>query len=214
MGGFARAVLDFPTVVFTFLLVVVIGYWLLVLVGVVDLDGDAEAGGSVNLLAGLGLGGLPATVVLSLLIAVAWFVSLVGTVLLDILLGLTGLVLVVLSVFVLVVALVCAWSVTRLLVIPLRHLFPSSAGPSRTAFVGRFCVIRTGRVTVDFGQAEVTAEDGSSAVVQVRQTGDESLGAGSTALIYDYDADGEFFWVTAIDAELRPGHSPHRPKEI
>jgi len=55
--------------------------------------------------------------------------------------------------------------------------------------------IRTGTVTGEFGQAEVTAQDGSSAIVQVRQTGEHALTHGNRALIFDYDTDGEFFWV-------------------
>ena len=80
--GFVGAALGFPAVVFTFALVVVIGYWVLVLLGGLGIDAlDGEDGS--DFLDGLGLGGVPAAVVLSLLIAVAWFVSLAGAVLLD-----------------------------------------------------------------------------------------------------------------------------------
>jgi hypothetical protein len=85
---------------------------------------------------------------------------------------------------------------------PLGRFLPTPAPPpSRRDFVGRACVIRTGRVGPDFGQAEVHAADGSSALVQVRQSLDEAAGPGSvlrsgaSALIYDYDAEGEFFRV-------------------
>ncbi len=61
-------------------------------------------------------------------------------------------------------------------------------------------MIRTGRVTADFGQAEVAAEDGSTATVQVRTpTPDPGLTAGRTALIFDYDAEGEHFLVAPFD---------------
>ncbi len=74
---------------------------------------------------------------------------------------------------------------------------------SRRDFVGRMCVIRTTWVDRAFGQAEVRAADGSAANIQVRA--DESgLRLGSTALIFDYDADGEFFWVMPYDAALDP----------
>jgi len=96
---------------------------------------------------------------------------------------------------VLVVALFAGLLVARLVAVPLRNLYATGSGPSRADFVGRQCVIRTGRVSADFGQAEVTAEDGSSAVIQVRQTGEHELTAGRLALIFDYDTDGEFFWV-------------------
>lgn len=188
---FVGAALGFPAVVFSCALLVVIGYWVFVLLGAADLDVfDYDT-------SGIGLAGIPVTVVASLMIAVAWFVSLAGTVLLD-RVDVPGVALALLSVAVLVIAVACAWLVARLLLLPLRRLLPSGQEPSRADFVGLTCVVRTGRVGTDFGQAEVTAQDGSSAIVQVRQTGTDQLIAGSTALIYDYDVNGEFFWVTPL----------------
>lgn len=195
MGGFVDAALGFPTVLFTFLLVVVIGYWLLVLVGALDIEALDTDGGFLD---GFGLSGVPSTVALTVAVAVAWFVSLVGGVLLGSAL--------VLSILVLVVALAAAFFATRLLIRPLRPLFSGGPEASRNDFVGSVCVIRTGRVSTDFGQAEVTAADGSSAIIQVRQAGADELRAGSSALIYDYDADGEFFWVTPLALTDRGNH--------
>ncbi|WP_157431753.1 OB-fold-containig protein [Actinomadura hibisca] len=199
---------------FSFALLVVAGYWVLVLLGalgvdVLDTDADTGAGvdggggGAGDLLAGAGLGGVPVTVVLSLLVALAWFLSLAGEVLAGTATvggaGRTWL-----ALPVLLVALAGAWLGTRLLVRPLRRAFPEVAAPSRTDFVGRTCVIRTGRVTADFGQAEVAAPDGSTAVVQVRATGGDVLARGATALIFDYDAAGEAFLVMPYDTALDP----------
>ncbi|MFI9362430.1 hypothetical protein ACIG5E_15465 [Kitasatospora sp. NPDC053057] len=246
-GGFFAAALAFPTAVFSFALVVVVGYWLLMLIGGLGFDalhgghgvghhlgaghaghvgpvghvghgagghgvggnvahgpsgGHGAGGGSAHgsehgnghhggVLDALGLGGVPATVAVSLLVALAWFVSLSGTVLTSGAPARGG---------VFAVALVASWAGTRVLVRPLRRLFPEDRPITRGDFVGRVCVIRTGRVTADFGQAEVTAEDGSTATVQVRTPDAEpGLTAGRTALIYDYDADGEHFLVAPFD---------------
>ncbi|MEU4119630.1 hypothetical protein AB0F71_34675 [Kitasatospora sp. NPDC028055] len=253
-GDFFAAALAFPTALFSFALVVVVGYWLLMLIGGLGFDavhgghgvghhlgaghaGHAGHGGPVGhvghgvgghgvggnvahgasgghgtgghgtgggtadgghgaghhggVLDALGLGGVPATVAVSLLVALAWFVSLAGTVLTSGAPARGG---------VFVVALVASWAGTRVLVRPLRRLFPEDRPVTRGDFVGRVCVIRTGRVTADFGQAEVTAEDGSTATVQVRTPqADPELTAGRTALIYDYDADGEHFLVAPFD---------------
>ena len=64
MGGFVTAALGFPAVLFSFLLIVVIGYWLLALLGAVDVD---DFDGGDGLLAGFG--GVPLSISLSLLIA-------------------------------------------------------------------------------------------------------------------------------------------------
>lgn len=191
MSGFFEAALSFPAVLFTPLLVVVIGYWLVVIAGGADPEGDADSDGG-GFLGFLGFGGVPASVVLSLLIAVAWFAALAGGEVLG----------AVPAALVLAGALVVAWLVTRVAVLLLRRVMPAGAGPSRADFVGLTCVVRTGRVTGTFGQAEVHAPDGSSAVVQVRQTGHDDLRAGTVAVLYDFDADGEFFWIVPADVAL------------
>ncbi|MFC4058223.1 hypothetical protein ACFOWE_07960 [Planomonospora corallina] len=213
---FIEAALSFPTVLFSFPLLVVAGYWILTLFTGGALDGDAAGGGSElagdagdaggaggvgGLLAFLGLGGVPVGVTVSAMVSIAWFTSLTGSALVA---GIPAFPQAVLLVAVLVAALACAWIGARLLAVPLQRAASKERVPSRADFVGRTCVIRTSRVGRDFGQAEITSRDGSSALVQVRQTGDDVFGAGSTALIYAYDSDGEFFWVTPYDAELDP----------
>jgi hypothetical protein len=192
MGGFLEAALSFPAVIFTPLLVVVIGYWVVVIAGGADPEGDGDSG-EAGVLAFVGLGGVPASVVLSLLIALAWFAALAGGELLG----------AIPAALVLAAAVVAAWVLTRLAVLVLKRLMPAGDEPSRADFVGLTCVVRTGRVTATFGQAEVHSPDGSSAIVQVRQAGDDDLRAGTTALLYDFDPAGEFFWVVPTDIAMR-----------
>ncbi len=196
MGGFVTAALGFPAVLFSFLLIVVIGYWLLALLGAVDIEDSVEFGGGEGLLAGFG--GVPLSISLSLLIAFTWFASLAGTVLLDDL-ELSTPSRIGFGVGVVAVALVLGTLGTRVIVVPLRRVFGPAKEPSRRDFVGRAAVIRTSSVTHDFGQAEATAADGSSAIVDVRQAGQGNLTAGSRVVLYDYDSEGEFFWVESLD---------------
>ncbi|WP_030375906.1 hypothetical protein [Streptomyces rimosus] len=191
-GAFTRAALAFPAVLFTFALLVVAAYWLLVLVGGAGVDildgGEGVDGGSA------GAAGLPVTVTLSLGVLIAWTITLTGAALTEsprLRAAALGL------------ALCAAWIGARAAARLARRLLPPERVASRDDFVGRVCVIRTGRVTDDFGQAEVRADDGSTAVVQVR-TQESGLTAGSSALIFDYDADGEFFRVAPFDAALDP----------
>jgi len=182
MTDFIHISLSFPTVIFTFLLVVVIAYWLAVITGLFELEDDA---------AWLGFGGVPAGVALSIFVALAWLLCLIGATVTS-----GGLL-----VAVPFAALAVAWLAIRTLLKPLRALFPQGETRSRSDFVGQMCVIRTGTATPDFGQAEVTAADGSSAVVQVRTTGADRLSRGEHALIFDYDKDGEFFLVMPYESE-------------
>jgi hypothetical protein len=203
MGAFLAAAAGFPTILFSSALVVVVVFWLLTAIGAADHHGFH---GHQHFEA-WGMGGVPVTVAFSLLTAVAWFVSLSTTVLLDPLMPF-GLARAAFRVAVLAVALLVAWRTTRLLVRPLRHLLPDAPGPSRYDFVGLTCTIRTGRVDGGFGQAEVRPADGSSALVQVRQSGDDALRSGSTGLLYAYDETGEFFWVAPYDSALDPRRHP------
>ena len=218
MGEFIDTSLSFPTVVFSFAFVVVIGFWLFVLVGVADFD-IMDAGGADSSAALSGLlpvvrrsRGIPVTVALSLWIILSWVACEAGSILVaeaglpdgfDLLIGI-GL---------LVVSPVAAWVVTLIAVLPFGRFFDTGATESRHDFVGKTCIIRTGSVSRDFGQAEITSTDGSSAVIQVR-LGDndspdaENLTSGATALIFDYDPVGEHFLVAPFDLPTgRRGHN-------
>ncbi|MET8946029.1 hypothetical protein ABZX30_21190 [Streptomyces sp. NPDC004542] len=197
MGAFLAVAAGFPTILFTSALVVVVVFWLLAAVGAADahgfhapgLHGHGDGAGDV-----WGMGGVPVTVSFSLLTVTGWFLSLSATVLLAPLTR-SALVRAPVSVAVLAGSVLVAWRLTRLLVRPLHRLFPAERGPSRQDFIGLTCTVRTGWVDCRFGQAEVRAADGSSALVQVRQMGGESLTHGSAGLLYSYDEAGEFFWV-------------------
>ncbi|MFI6106307.1 hypothetical protein [Streptomyces sp. NPDC051310] len=199
MAEFLHAVATFPAVLFTAALVVVMGFWLLVLLGVANHDSfDADVDTNA-----LSLGGVPVSVSASSLVILCWFFSVSGSVLLartgwsDALVHLLDTVLLIASV-------ISSWCLTRALVRLLAKLFPDEPGPSLHDFVGSTCTIRTGRVDADFGQAEVAARDGSTAVVQVRRNDGSPLALGSTGLLYAYDDAGAFFWVAPFDKALDP----------
>lgn len=207
MSEFLSAALSFPTALFTFGLLVVAGYWLLVLCGAFGVDAlDGDTGAETELpatgLDRLGLGGVPATVAITGLIAVSWFVSLVGAVVIETT-GAAGVIATGAGFATLVVAVVLAVAVTRVIVIPLRGLFRETAPPSRQDFIGRVCVVRTGHIDSEFGQAELTADDGSSAIIQVRQAAEHAATApltqGDSAVVYDYDPATATFWVASTE---------------
>ncbi|GAA1111263.1 DUF1449 family protein [Nocardiopsis composta] len=215
MGEFLDAALGFPTVLFSFSMVVVLAYWLLALLGALDvgmLDSDAGDGdglGPSAVLGAVGLGGVPATVSLSLLIALAWFFSLVGNVVIDSLAGsLSTPVIIVLGILALIIAVTIAWGLTSGVVMGLRRFVPGTRD-ARTSgeLVGRTCTVRTLRVDREFGQAEVVSGDGSTLLIQVRTIDDEPLASGDTALIFDHDAKAGFFRVSRFDPALDPGES-------
>ncbi|MEU0877827.1 hypothetical protein ABZ345_04450 [Lentzea sp. NPDC005914] len=172
MTEFVAAALAFPTVLFSFLMLVVLAYWLTAaLIGMDHLHAPV----------------LPISI--SMFVLITWFAALVGTVLTP-----EGK----LRYVVLAGAVLAGALLTKILSIPLRSWTRPEKPASRNDFVGRTALVKTSRVTENYGQAEVTADDGGSAVVQVRAAQSTDLKAGQTALIFDYDAEGEFFWVVDI----------------
>lgn len=79
MQEFLRAASSFPAVLFGAALIVVICFWLLVLAGAADhhsFDTDLDTDLA-------GMGGVPVAVSVSVMVVVAWFTSLAGSVLLH-----------------------------------------------------------------------------------------------------------------------------------
>jgi hypothetical protein len=171
MTEFVAAALAFPTVLFSFLVLVVLAYWLTV--ALVGIDFDAPV--------------MPISI--SLFVLITWFAALVGTVITP-----EGK----LRYVVLLGALLAGALLTKIFLIPVRNWTKPEKPASRNDFVGRTAIVKTARVTENYGQAEVTADDGGTAVVQVRAAQSTELKAGQTALIFDYDSEGEFFWVVDI----------------
>ena len=190
----------FPTAIYTVLLGVVLVYWLLAIIGMVDfessgidLDIETHADAAVDDLGTLasyvvafGLHGVPFSIVVSLLVLVGWTLSfLAGVTVLawvptDILKWLVGLV-------VLVVAFALSIVITARLVRPLRGLFVHHTAQSNASLVGQTCRVLTGTVDERQGRAEV-AQRGASINIRVWSPSPNTLQRGDSALITEYDA--------------------------
>ena len=151
--------------------------------------------------------GVPVTVSLTMLVCVAWFVSMMGGIMSNLLNTTSTPLLLALGAVVLLIALVAAWAVTSGLVMSVQRFIPQRTRGSKHELVGRTCVIRIGEADESFGQAEITTAGGASISIPVRTTGGEVLPLGSTALIFDHSSENDVFLVTHFDAALDPGQS-------
>lgn len=199
MGSLLQAVTSYPTALFTVLLGVVLIYWLLAMLGLVDFESsgidldlqahaDADAadiGTIASYVVALGLNGVPFSVAVSLVVLIAWTVSaflgmwvqpLVPTWVLGVVVG-TG-----------VLALSCAVAVvlTARIVRPMRGLFVTHNAISNAALVGQACRVLTGRVDEQVGRAEV-ARRGAGINIRVWAPTPNTLTKGSAAIILEYD---------------------------
>lgn len=198
MDRLIDAAIGYPTAIFTALLLVLLVYWLLALVGWVDFessgvdielqaDGDpGELSTLAGYVAAMGLNGVPFSIVVSLLVLVAWTVSCmagqwlmpwVPTTVLQVLAG-TAVLLV--SVAVAIVA--TAW-----LIRPLRGLFVTHQAVGNASFVGQACTILSQKVDQRSGYAEV-AQRGANVQIRVWTPAANQLSKGDVVRILEYDA--------------------------
>jgi hypothetical protein len=199
MGNFFDAVVGYPTAVYTALLGVVLVYWVLAMLGMVDfesggidLDVDVHADADVADLGTLasyavafGLNGVPFSVVISLLLLVSWtFSCLAGMWLLP--LVPTLLLKAVAGTLVLIASLAFSLPVVARVVRPMRGLFVTHAALSNAALVGHPCRVITQSVDEKVGRAEV-AQRGAPINIRVWAASPNTLSRGTPARIVDYD---------------------------
>lgn len=207
MGDFTAATFSYPTAVYTALLGIVLVYWLLALIGLVDfehsgLDLDIEAQADVDAaelttlasyVVAFGLSGVPISVAVSLLVLYGWVAScLAGMWLLPLLQALTPLPdavqTIVAGTVVLLLAAALAIPLAAATIRPLRKLFVTHTAISNHALVGQPCRVLTGTVSRKVGRAEV-AQRGASINIRVWADEPNALTKGSAARIVDYDAE-------------------------
>jgi hypothetical protein len=210
MELFLHSALAFPTVLFSFLLCLAVLYWLVAALGILEvdvLDGDfagdgegLELEGLAGLLLRLGLGGVPVTLVLTLLVFFAWFVSYFVELLLLRHLPL-GWLRYPLGVALAAMALLPAVPLTGLLCRPLRRLFRKVEAPSARSLLGQVAKVRSGTVSPRFGEADLD-DQGAGLILRIRA--DESAGfqRGDRVVLLQY-LEGEHAYRVVSEDEFK-----------
>ena len=197
----------FPTAIPTTFLIVLLVYWLMSIIGLIDMGDNLEIhhgehGGhadhgehadsdsaDVHTLAGylvaMGLGGVPLSIVASLLVFFTWlFTALIHQYGLAIVPGdalKTGL-----GVGVLILAAGLSIPVSVQLVRPLRKLFVKHHARANSSLVGLSCKVMTQTVDEKFGRAEVK-DTGVGLNIRVWAKTPNNLGKNTEAIILSYD---------------------------
>ncbi len=213
MDGFLVNISSFPTVIYTTLLVVVVGYWLLAFTGTFDmdafdvgvdidmdleLDGDiSEIGGIAGLLTTLGLTGVPITIVISLLVLNAWIICYFLILLIPTFPQFISLVQVAINIGVAIVSFMVSIPVTATMIKPLKGLFRKvNQAPISKSLLGATCRIRSSRADADFGEAECQLE-GASLIVKVRAVGDQTFNTGDRVVVIEHNKEKQVFNVVS-----------------
>lgn len=209
MAGIFATITSYPTAVYTSLLGVVLIYWVLAILGIVDFEHsgveidldhglDANADGAdlgtlASYVVAFGLNGIPFSIVVSLLVLISWlFTGLfaqyifpwIPTLLLKIIAG-AGAV---------IVAFAASIPLTARIVRPMRKLFVTHNARSNMSLVGHTCKILTLEVNEEFGRAEVR-DGGAGLNIRIWAITPNALTKGSAARIVDYDEAGSRYLV-------------------
>lgn len=184
-------------------------FWMVSLLGFVDLetdldldlDADASDGAAGGFLESIGVAGLPPMFVVTAVSLIGWFVSIVGVMLvLD---PLDGAALVLATIALAVASLVAGLVLGVRICRPLAAVMTTARAPKAAELVGREAVVRSGRVDGGFGYADATWPDGSVSRIDVRTLDDTDLGVGpgDAVRLVDWDASAGTYAV-ARDREL------------
>lgn len=185
MEVFFSIITSYPVAVYTFILLVVTIYWLIAILGMVDIDvldlPDIDADfqvdsvgleGLAGLFVKLGLHGIPITVLLSILTLFGWWIAYFLVWVLPF--ELTGFSSVVFGSVILFGSFVLAMPICRVVVKPLKPLFFKAMAKSTKSIIGQTAVLRTSRVDMKFGQAELN-DAGAGLILNVRAEESDSL---------------------------------------
>lgn len=217
MQEFIAIVFGFPTIVYSVLLTVVLVYWLMAIVGLVDfgetdIDLDIASHGAhgghadvhvddlgtiASYVVAFGLNGVPFSIVVTLLVIIGWTLSTlagiwllawVPTLPLQIVAGL----------LVLAASFALSIVIAARIVRPLRGAFVTQYGPRNSDLIGQTCTITTGTVDEKQGAAQV-AQRGAGILVQVWAPSPNPLRRGSRALLVEYDGAARRYLVQDLE---------------
>ena len=201
MEEFVAVVTGYPTIVFSLGMIFVMVFWMLSLIGLVDVemfdfgfdfdldvDTDTDAGlfGDLSgFFMYFGLNGIPVTIVISVLMLVAWLLSyfasayLIAPLPFDWLRYVAG-------TLVIAGVLAVALPITGMSLKPTRHLFAGATAKTKSSFVGAKGLVTTLEVSETFGQAEV-ADGGAGLIIDIRADEPNTLTKGDDIALLSYD---------------------------
>jgi hypothetical protein len=199
MDPFYQNISSFPTAIFTFVLALCVLYWLLAVLGVVDIemldidgvDADVDLGNeatSANALAAVmlkfGLSGIPVTIIVSFLSLFGWLASYYIVHYLSPMIP-AGMLRYSFGLLVLFVAFWLGVLLTAVIVILLRPMFQKVEQQTIKRVLGKSAVVRTSKVTDSFGEAFLD-DGGAGLILKVRSEKDQTFVKGDKVVLLEY----------------------------
>jgi len=210
MNPFYQNIASFPTAIFTFLLVVCVLFWLIAMLGMIDLDsfdfGDASP--DVETSAGHAMAGvfthfnlreIPLTVTLTLFSLFGWMISYYSVHFLS---GLVdGSLRYPVGFAILLIGSYLSMWLTSWTCIPLRPFFRSSDQNKSQSLIGQVAVVRTSKVDMAYGEAFIN-DDGAGLIIKVRSLDDQVYLRDQRVVLIEYVEDQHIYRVVSEDEFL------------
>ncbi|PXF63608.1 OB-fold-containig protein [Kangiella spongicola] len=210
MDSFITHLTSYPNVILAFLMVFIIFYWLLALIGALDIeifdvpfgvDGDAipdtHTGDGLTGIAGWmtswGLTGVPVSVMLTILVSTWWLVCFIGT---SLVYGIyDGLfVKIILGTAALLLSFVVSVVATAKIIKPLKGWFVNHVAPKSSSFVGHEATVISSIVNKTAGRVEYN--DGQAGLIfNARCDSADSPVKGESVILIAYDVEQEIYQV-------------------
>lgn len=196
MTDFLNNILSFPTLLFTGLLILVLLYWLSSLLGFGDVDLEVDAGdvdlsdaaGASGFLTKFKLDGIPITVSLSTVVFFCWILSFLMVHFyqdepmedwLKIFVGF----------WVIVLVPVISALLAGIVLTPLKPIFHKmkneAEGQKAASFIGQAAIVRTNKVTMNFGDADMDS-GGASLILKIRAEEPNNFKRGDRVMLSQY----------------------------
>lgn len=211
MDPFYQNIASFPTLFFTLILAVTTVYWLIAVLGIVDLDildldipeGDAstdinsDTSSGANALAGfllkLGLNGVPLTIIISFLALFGWLVCYFAVYFIFPVIP-DGLLEYIVGLPILIGSLYIAVLITAQVIKPLKPFFDNMYKDTVKNVLGQTAIVRSLRLDSNFG--EVFLEDGGAGLIfKARAINNETYKKGDRVVLLEYLKDKHVYRV-------------------
>ena len=207
MDPFYQNIASFPTIFFTFILAVCLVYWLVAVLGVVDLDildldlpesdADASSNTGANAIAGLllklGLNGVPLTVIISFLALFGWLICYFAVHFSFPLIP-SGFFEYIAGVPILIASLYGAVLITAQVIKPLKPFFANMFQNTVKHVLGQTAIVRTSRVDEGFGEVYL-ADGGAGLIFKARTLNGEQFKKGDRVVLLEYIAEKHVYRV-------------------
>lgn len=209
MNPFHQIVTSFPTVIFTLLLVLCVLYWVVAVLGLVDLDildmdfdGDVDAADSIEAQTGLaglllkfGLAGVPLTITLTILSLIGWLLSYYISYFLRGLVP-SGPLLWLLSIPVFIGVTYISVMLTAQIIKPIRKLFNRLNVDETKHIIGQTVTVRSAVVNSERGEGLMN-DGGAGILLNIRAFNDTEFVKGDKVVVIEKLNDANLFRVVS-----------------